>query len=85
MKKKNALQDIVYYKDDGIQIHRENGPAIIWKDGSTFWYLNDQCHRIDGPAAEYSNGVKLWFIHGEEIDCKTNEEFLRLMKMKAFW
>ena len=44
-----------------------------------------QFHREDGPAIELYNGEKYWWINGEEIDCKTQEEFERLLKMKAFW
>ena len=69
---------------DGLN-HREDGPAIEWVDGGKSWYLNDLYHRIDGPAIEWSNGYKEWYIHGEYIPCKTNEEFLRLVKMKVFW
>ena len=28
---------------------------------------------------------KYWYINGKKIDCKTQDEFLRLIKMKAFW
>ena len=50
-------------------------------------YYNDlnQYHREDGPAIEWANGTKWWYFRGEQIICKTNEEFLKLMKMKAFW
>jgi hypothetical protein len=45
--------------------HREDGPAIEWKDGGKFWYINDKLHREDGPAEEYANGTKYWVINGE--------------------
>ena len=59
---------------------------IVDKNGAIF-YLNDkgQLHREDGPACEYSNGYKVWYLNGKFIDCKDQEEFLRLFKMKAFW
>lgn len=31
-------------------IHRLDGPAIKWVDGSTYWYVNNKQHRLDGPA-----------------------------------
>jgi len=47
------------------QYHREDGPAIEWKNGSTFWYINDKVHREDGPAVEYkSDGRKHWYLNG---------------------
>ncbi len=65
--------------------HREDGPAIEWAYGSRFWYFNGKLHREDGPAAEYANGEKVWFLNDKRLYCKTNEEFLKLMKLKIFW
>lgn len=45
--------------------HRENGPAIIYDDGSKFWYLNGEPHREDGPAIEYFDGSKYWYLNGQ--------------------
>ena len=72
-----------WYRND--QLHREDGPAIEYADGTKYWYRNGQLHREDGPAIEYADGTKWWYFRGEQIICKTNEEFLKLMKMKAFW
>lgn len=47
------------------QLHREDGPAIEWKDGTKEWYLNGQRHREDGPACEWANGSKEWWQHGK--------------------
>ena len=47
------------------QLHREDGPAMIWEDGSKFWWLNGLKHREDGPAIEYSNGDKIWYFNGK--------------------
>lgn len=66
-------------------LHREDGPAFITIEETKFWYINNQRHRIDGPAVEYVDGTKMWYINGEQIDCKTNEEFLRIVKLRAFW
>jgi len=49
------------------KLHRENGPAKEWIDGSNFWYLNGLAHRIDGPAIEFSNGHKEWWVEGKEF------------------
>ena len=67
------------------KLHREDGPAYEWIDGSKFWYLNGLLHREDGPAIEYArSGSKRWFYHGKQIDCKDNQEFLRMIKLKIF-
>ncbi len=36
----------------GGKLHREDGPAIEWEDGGTWWYRNGDLHRIGGPAIE---------------------------------
>jgi len=46
-------------------IHREDGPAIEYYNGSKEWYINGKPHREDGPAKEYSNGSKEWYINGK--------------------
>ena len=98
---------ICYYNDKE-QLHREDGPAAEYLDGTKYWYINGKRHRLNGPAAEYANGDKSWYVNGElhredgpayeyadgykawylnskKIDCKSQEEFLRLIKIgKAF-
>jgi len=46
-------------------LHREDGPALIESDGSTFWYRYGLCHRVGAPAIEISNGRKEWFLYGK--------------------
>ncbi len=52
--------------------------------GNKFWHLNFSLHREDGPAVERAEGTKKWFYKGKKIDCKDNEEFLRIVKLMAF-
>ena len=54
------------------ELHRRNGPAVIWVDGSKFWYKNDKLHREAGTACEFSNGDKYWYLNGIHY---TEEEF----------
>ena len=67
------------------KLHRVDGPAIENTDGTKYWALHDKLHRIDGPAVEYANGSKLWFLDGKQVNVQTQEQFLQMMKMKAFW
>ena len=53
------------YKNAEGQLHRIDGPAIEWADGTTHWYINGERHRIDGPAVEWADGSKEWYINGE--------------------
>ena len=65
--------------------HREDGPAVIFPNGDKWWYVDGKLHREDGPAIEWDNGKKSWYLNGERIPCTTQEEFERLMLLKAFW
>ena len=47
------------------KFHREDGPAITWKDGDKYWYKNGLLHREDGPAIECSTGTKCWCKNGK--------------------
>lgn len=67
------------------QRHRVNGPAIEHVGGNRKWYQNDKLHRIDGPAIEFSSGGTFWYYKGEYVECTSQEEFERLIKLKAFW
>jgi hypothetical protein len=64
-----------WYKNG--ELHREDGPAIQYADGSKSWYKEGKRHRLDGPAIERSDGFKSWYIEGFLY---TEEEF----KIKSF-
>ncbi len=46
-------------------LHREDGPAKEWTDGTQYWYKHNKLHRENGPAIERPNGSKEWFINGK--------------------
>jgi hypothetical protein len=73
----------VWYQNNNI--HRIDGPAIEYSDGTKCWYQNGLQHRIDGPACEWINGKKSWYYEGKYINCTSQEEFERLIKLKLFW
>ena len=55
-----------YYKDKAMTIlHRLDGPAAEYANGSKAWYINGKLHREDGPAAEFASGDKYWYINGK--------------------
>ena len=64
--------------------HRVDGPAVEWANGDKEWWLNGKRHREDGPAYEGADGHKTWHYHGKRIECKDNQEFLRIVKLMAF-
>ena len=65
-----------YNRDD--RLHRTNGPAVEYTDGTKRWLQDGQYHRIDGPAMEYPTGDNRWFINGKEL---TAAEFNQAVKL----
>ena len=65
-----------YYNSAGL-LHRDDGPAVEYPDGSKSWRQNDRLHRIDGPAVEWASGNKEWFINGKKL---TEAEFKEAVK-----
>jgi hypothetical protein len=58
-----------YYKDEKCSIlHREDGPAIEYRNGSLLWLQNDNYHRMDGPSAIDPDGFREWHIDHVPID-----------------
>ena len=49
----------------GGQLHRLDGPAVEWANGTKSWWVNGQCHRLAGPAYEVANGDKVWLVSGK--------------------
>ncbi len=63
---KKVFEDrTVWYKEGTEILHRLDGPAIEYADGSKFWYKEGKCHRENGPAVEYNNGDKFWYKDGK--------------------
>jgi hypothetical protein len=60
-----------------------SGP-VIWRDlNYKAHYHEGLLHRKDGPAVEWA-GQEWWWWHGEKIVCSSQEEFERMIKLKAF-
>ncbi len=72
---------IRYYNEQD-HLHREDGPAVEWYDGTKYWYINGLCHRIDGPAIEYSSGNKYYFIIDKE---HSYEDWLAIKDYSLLW
>lgn len=49
-------------------LHREDGPAVEWANGSRKWCQNGLLHREDGPAVVFWDGRKGWWIRGAPLD-----------------
>ncbi|HEX4373634.1 MAG TPA: hypothetical protein VHZ50_10060 [Puia sp.] len=67
------------------KLHREDGPAFDCVNGYKEWSLNGKRHRLDGPAIEFIDGNKWWYYHGKNINCNSQQEFEKIIKLKEFW
>ena len=65
------------WTNDNGQLHRLDGAAREWADGSKEWYINGKLHRIDGPAYERINGINTWYLNGKifRLDGPAYDEF----------
>jgi hypothetical protein len=73
-----------WYLND--RLHRDDGPAVEYDNCYKSWWQHGQLHRADGPAIEYADGTtKYWYYKGKQIFCSTQQEFDKLIKLKAFW
>ena len=54
-----------YYKPGTDLLHREDGPAVVWKYGAQEWYREGKRHREDGPAETMPNGYEAWYQDGK--------------------
>ncbi len=61
---KRTFNNRIEYHNDKEQLHRLDGPAIEYKNGTKKWIINGKFHRVDGPAIEWSTGSKEWWING---------------------
>ena len=55
------------------QLHRVDGPAVIYANSEQRWYQNDQLHRLDGPALIYATGEQHWYLEGVNVTQKQHE------------
>ena len=58
------------------ELHRIEGPAIIWAGGWYEWHKNGKHHRTDGPAIKIANGEIAWALDGVEY---SKEEWFLLL------
>ncbi len=67
----------IYWSNDKDQLHRLDGPAVEYADGSKEWYVDGKLHRLDGPAVEYTDGHKAWYVIGEDMTEKEFNEYIK--------
>lgn len=51
-----------WYLDGELHVlHRDDGPAIEFANGTAHWYRHGKFHRVGGPAIERVNGQHEWW------------------------
>jgi hypothetical protein len=60
---KTEYKNRIEYRDEKGNLHREDGPAVVWNNGDRDWIINGEYHREDGPAIECNNGDKWFFLN----------------------
>lgn len=65
-----------WFNSDG-ELHRTDGPAVVYSDGMVIWYLNGKRHRTDGPAMTLSTGTEYWYVNDElhRLDGPAQKQF----------
>jgi hypothetical protein len=61
----DIMTTLIRHFDEHGRLHREDGPAVIWSDGSQNWWQHGKIHRDDGPAVVLADGAQYWYQHGE--------------------
>lgn len=64
----NTNEGVHYYNSNGRR-HRDNDqPAIIFANGSRYWYEDGELHRDNKPAIIRVDGYQAWYKGGKVID-----------------
>lgn len=69
------------WRVDG-RLHRDDGPAVEWRDGTNEWWQNGKPHREDGAAVEYQDGRKDYWLHGTKVNEEEVEKLISLSRLR---
>lgn len=80
------IQPVSYLNTDNCLVTKCGDVAKYnYKNGDVFWFKGLVLHCLEGPAKTWNHGQdKQWWIYGEQINCSSQEEFERIVKLKAF-
>ena len=77
---------IRYYKDGAL--HRQDGPACEYPNGSCVWFLNGKLHKEDGPAVKAKNNYKEYYYNDAWYsNIESDDEWVekvRCLKLEIF-
>ena len=57
----------VRWRDDEGRRHREDGPAVVWPDGTQYWFNHGRYHFAHGPSDLYASGSLRWYEDGRHL------------------
>jgi len=67
----------------GGKLHREDGPAVEWANGTKEWCIDNDNHRIGGPSIEFGDGNNNHFaIDGRG---KFEKEYWRTLRARGLY
>lgn len=52
--------------DERGELHRHNGPALIYANGEQQWYKHGLMHRDGAPAIVAPFGYERWYVNGKK-------------------
>lgn len=55
-------ENSVEFRDGEDRLHRLDGPASEWSNGTLQWRLNGNLHRENGPAIVFIDGSEQWYL-----------------------
>ena len=55
------------YRNSRGDLHRSHGAAVIYTDGTEYWYQDGLRHSTYGPAVIYADGLSFWYLHGDRM------------------
>lgn len=74
----------VWIDEETRLIHRENGPAVIAKNGTEYYYRFGKYNRLDGPAlCFYFKDRFYWWVNNQELSEGKSEMLTRWWKAKC--
>ena len=79
---KKEFHNRIEYRNEKGQLHREDGPAREWDNGSKEWCINGKLHREDGPAVEWHGGDKWWCLNDKSYSEKEWQDEVVTIKLE---
>jgi hypothetical protein len=61
------MKDKIWF-DENKKYHREDGPAIEFKNGTKMWFIHGKLHRENRPAIVWTDGKEEYYINSRYIN-----------------